>query len=425
MKNKNSKEQINIILYLTGKVVSLLGTHIYTFAISLYILRTTGSGTSFALSILLSMVPRIILSPIAGSIADKRDRKKIVVSLDILSGIIVLGLVAISSIYGLKLVFIYTTTFLLSVVNTFFDVTIGAAIPNLVSDKKLVKINSYTQASTSLSAIMGPILGGLAYGLVSLKLFLIINGFSFICSAISEFFINFKYNIRDNNEQDEESEDTEISEGIKSLFKQINEGVQFIRDIKPIYSLMKFALLFNLLINSTLAVIMPFIINDTLKMSSTQFGVIEGSFSLGVLVTSIIVGNLPEREKKFKILVIGTAMMGLMLIFIGVPTIGGLKYLNNQIHFIYFIIVMMTFSIFMILVNIPISVAMQRMTPDKMMGRVMGTMNTLAGGIAPLGVIISGLLLDSVKPYIIPIISGSIIIIASLIMSKNKNLKDF
>jgi len=425
MKNKNPKEQINIILYLTGKIVSLLGTHIYTFAISLYILRTTGSGTSFALSILLGMVPRIILSPIAGSIADKKDRKKIVVSLDILSGIIVLGLVAISSIYGLKLLFIYITTFLLSVVNTFFDVTMGASIPNLVSDEKLVKINSYTQASTSLSAIMGPVLGGLAYGLVPLKLFLVINGLSFICSAISESFINFEYNIRDNNEKHEENQEVEISEGIKSLFKQINEGLQFIRDIKPIYSLMKFALLFNLLINSTLAVIMPFIINDTLKMSSTQFGIIEGSFSLGILVTSIIVGNLPEREKNLKTLVIGTAMMGLMLIFIGIPTIGSLKYLNNGIHFVYFIIVMMTFSIFMILVNIPISVAMQRMTPDKMMGRVMGTMNTLAGGIAPLGVIFSGLLLDSVKPYIIPIISGSIVIIVSLIMSKNKNLKDF
>lgn len=424
MIKKVSKENANIILYLAGKIVSLLGTHIYTFAISLYILRTTGSGASFAFSILLGMVPRVILSPVAGSIADKRNRKKIIVSLDILSGIIILSLVSISSIYGLKLIFIYITTLLLSIVNTFFDVTIGASIPNLVTDENLVKINSYTQASTSLAAIMGPILGGLAYGLVSLKLFLIINGISFICSAISEYFIDFKYNIRDNN-QEKEVEKTEAVKGFKSLLKEINEGLQFIKDMKPIYSLIKFALFFNLLINSTLAVIMPFIINDTLKMSSTQFGVIEGSFSLGVLISSIIVGNLPEREKYLRRLVIGTAMMGLMLIFIGLPTIGELKYLNNRIHFIYFIIVMITFSIFMIIVNIPISVRIQRMTPDKMMGRVMGTMNTLAGGITPLGVIVAGLLLDLIKPYIIPIISGSLIIIASLIMSKNKNLKDF
>jgi len=201
--NGDPKENINIILYLAGKIVSLLGTHIYTFAISLYILKTTGSGTSFALSVLLGMVPRIILSPVAGSLADKRNRKKMVVGLDTLSGIIVLGLVLVSSIYGLRLVFIYATTLLLAIVNTFFDVSIGASIPNLVSDKNLVKINSYTQASTSLAAIMGPILGGLVYGLVPLKLFLIINGISFLISAFSESFINFKYNMRDSEEKEE------------------------------------------------------------------------------------------------------------------------------------------------------------------------------------------------------------------------------
>ncbi|WP_130807850.1 MFS transporter [Senegalia massiliensis] len=422
MKNKNSKEQINILLYLTGKIVSLLGTHIYTFAISLYILRTTGSGTSFALSILLSMIPRIILSPIAGSIADKKDRKKIVVSLDVLSGIIVLGLVAISSIYGLKLVFIYITTFLLSVVNTFFDVTIGAAIPNLVSDEKLVKINSYTQVSTSLAGIMGPVLGGVAYGLIPLKLFLIINGISFILSAISEFFINFKYNIRGDTNEDKE---IVVEKGFKALTKEVSEGLQFIKNKKSIYSIMKFALILNFLINSTTAVINPFIINDILKLSSTQFGIIQGSFSVGILITSIIIGNLPEREKKFKTLVFGTFIMGLMIILMGIPSIGVLKNLNKQIYFIYYILIMVIFSIVMILVNIPINVSIQRMTPDRMMGRVKGTMESLGGAMTPISVIISGVLLDLIKPYIIPILSGSLIIILSIIMSKNKNLKDF
>lgn len=422
MIKKISRENTNIILYLSGKMISLLGTNIYTFAISLYILKTTGSGTSFALSILLAMLPRVILSPIAGSIADKKSRKKIVVSLDMLSGIIILSLVIISSIYGFKLIFIYTTTLLLSIVNTFFDVTLGAAKPNLVSDDNLVKINSYTQVSTSLAGIMGPILGGLAYGLVPLKLFLIINGVSFLISAISEFFINFKYNIRDNIKEEKE---IEVEKGFKVLIKEINEGLQFIKDRKSIYTLIKFALLFNFLMSSTTAVINPFIINDVLKLSSTQFGIIQGSFSVGILITSIIVGNLKEREKKLKTLVFGIFTMGLMLILMGIPSIGSLKYLNKQIYFIYYILIMIIFSIVMVLVNIPINVSIQRMTPDRMMGRVMGTIESLGGAMMPISVIISGVLLDLIKPYIIPVISGSLIIISALIMSKNKNLKDF
>ena len=418
------KENLNIILYLTGKIVSLLGTHIYTFAISLYILRTTGSGTSFALSVLLGMIPRVLLSPIAGSLADKKNRKKMVVGLDTLSGVIVLSLVIISSIYGLKLVFIYTTTLLLAIVNTFFDVSIGASIPNLVSDKNLVKINSYTQASTSLAAIMGPVLGGLIYGLIPIKIFLIINGISFLASSFSEYFINFKYNVRD-SEDEEEITSEEPVEGFKAIIRDIKEGLEFIKGIKEIYTLMKFALLFNFLLSSTLAVIMPFIINNTLKMSSTQFGIIEGAFSVGVLVTSIIIGKLPEKDKKLKTLVIGTVIMGLMILFIGLPTIGSLQSLNNNIHFLYFIFVMITFSTSMVFVNIPISVFMQRMTPDKMMGRVMGTMSTIASGVAPLGVILAGLLLDILPPYVIPIIAGCSLIIGALVMSRNKAMKDF
>ncbi|MBS4534001.1 MFS transporter [Clostridium sp. D2Q-14] len=430
MKNINHKEKRNIILYLSGKIVSLLGTHIYTFAISLYILGTTGSGTSFALSVLLGMLPRIILSPIAGSLADRKDRKKMVVGLDTLSGIIVLGLVLVSSVYGFKLIFIYTTTLLLAIVNTFFDVSIGSAIPNLVSDENLVKINSYTQASTSLSAIMGPVLGGLIYGLVPMNIFLIINGISFIISALSESFINFKYNIRDNKEElDPEINENKDIQGNNKVFnvliKDIKEGLEFIKEMKAIYTLMKFALFLNFLVNATLSVIMPFIINDTLKMSSTQFGIIEGSYSVGVLISSIVIGKLPEKEKNFKRLVIGIGIMGVMLAFIGIPALEDLQALNNNIHFVFFIFVMLIFSVFMITVNIPIFVTMQRMTPDKMMGRVMGTMNTLASGITPLGVVISGILLDILPSYIIPFSSGILIVIADLIMSKNENLKDF
>ncbi|MTI68354.1 MAG: MFS transporter [Firmicutes bacterium] len=416
----SKREKLNITLFMSGKIASLLGTFIYDFAISLYILKLTGSGTSFSISILLGMLPRVILSPIAGSVADKRDRKKMIVGLDALSGITVLSLLAVSHIFGLKIIFIYITTFTLGIINTFFDVSMQASIPNLVSDKNLVKINSYAQASTSLAAILGPVLGGVIYGLIPMKIFLLINGFSFIVSSITEGFIDFKFN-KNKIEYNEANDD----KGFKAIIKHIAEVVSFIRDQNALYTIMKFALIFNLLVNSTLAVILPYIINNTLKMTSTQFGIIEGSFSIGVLASSIIVSKLPEKKSNLKSLIIGTIMMGVMLSLIGIPAIETLQSINNNIIFIYYIFVLFMFSVFMIIVNIPIQVNIQRMTPDKMMGRVMGVISTLSNGIVPLGILVSGVLVDVVKPAIIPIASGIVSIGVAFILSKSKSLKDY
>ena len=74
---KASGELKNMILYFTGSFLSNVGSGIYSFAIGLYILKITGSALNFALSMALGIVPRIILSPVAGTIADKFDRKKL------------------------------------------------------------------------------------------------------------------------------------------------------------------------------------------------------------------------------------------------------------------------------------------------------------------------------------------------------------
>ncbi|MHB8129637.1 MAG: MFS transporter, partial [Mobilitalea sp.] len=136
-----SKEMLNIILFSAGKLVSLLGTYLYSFALSLYILKVTGSGTSFAFSILIGTLPRILLSPVAGSLTDRINKKKMIVVLDFLSGAVVLTLLVSCILYGIKVPFIYLSTFILAVISTFFNTCFSAAIPRLVSDRKLIKIN--------------------------------------------------------------------------------------------------------------------------------------------------------------------------------------------------------------------------------------------------------------------------------------------
>lgn len=420
-KDIERKERLNITLFLSGKIVSLLGSFSYSLAISWYILSVTGSATTFAISVLLGMLPRVLFGPFAGALADRFDRKKLTVGLDALSGLIVLTLLGVSTIYGLRISFIYITSFCLAVTNTLFDVSISASLPNLVTDKKLLKINSYSQAVTSLAGILGPVLGGVIYGLVPIKLFLLINGLSFIVSSISEMFINFKL-----NKQEEDNEQITNSKiNLKSISEDIKEVLGFIKEKKALFTILKFAIVFNLLLTATVSVVLPFIINNVLKMNATQLGIIQGSFGVGVLITSIIIGNTKEKKRYLKSFVLGTAIIGLMTMAIGLSALGGLMLINTNILFIYLMVVLFVFAVSMVIVNTPLNLSIQRLTPDKIRGRVWGVLGAISGGIAPLGIVIVGIIIDMTPPYIIPIVSGLLIILLAVVMKRSKSMKSY
>jgi MFS transporter, DHA3 family, macrolide efflux protein len=417
--NQNDKkERLNITLYLISKTISLLGTNVYTFALSLFILKTTGSGTSFAINVLIGMLPRIILGPFAGVFADRMDRKKITVLLDFMSGVIVFGLLGLSSVYGLKIIFIYITGFILSTMNVFYDTSLSASLPNLVRDNKLMKINTFSSVSMSLSGILSPIIGGLIFGLVSINIFLILNGISFIVSSGLEVFMNFNLN---------KSSITAPKESMTlSSFKtDIVDIITFIKNQSILMSLFKYALLTNFFLTASMSVVYPYVIIKVLLMKSSQFGTIEAFFSIGILIASVIIGARKEKEKKLKTITLGIALMGAILILIGLPTLGLSIFNIMPILLSYNILIMFIMGVTIVIVNAPIMVMIQRLTPDNLRGRIMGVLGTLTGGIAPLGIIISGLIIDKLHPFAILLTCGIITIGTAIKAINSKLMRDF
>jgi len=81
----NRRAISNLLLFSLGKFVSIFGTSIYTFAIGLYVLKVTGSGLSFATTLFFGLVPIILFNSIAGVMADRFDKKKVVIFMDLLN----------------------------------------------------------------------------------------------------------------------------------------------------------------------------------------------------------------------------------------------------------------------------------------------------------------------------------------------------
>src|SRR5690554_4295270 len=116
----NKAVQHNIRLFLTGKLSAALGSSIYGFAIGLYILALTGSSLNFSITLLLTILPRIILAPIAGTLSDRLDRKKIIIFSDFACAVwLFIVFIVFSSIYD-SIYVLYAATFILNSFNTFY-----------------------------------------------------------------------------------------------------------------------------------------------------------------------------------------------------------------------------------------------------------------------------------------------------------------
>ncbi|NBI27474.1 MFS transporter [Chengkuizengella marina] len=257
----------NFFLFCSGQFVSLFGTSVYSFAMSLYILTVTGSGLSFATNLVLSILPTVLLGPIAGVLTDRFNRKMIIVGTDLISGIVLLVLFIVSFVQ-FNLIWVYAVTLILNILGTLFSVCSESVKPNIVLEKNLMKMNAVSRMILSASFILGQVLGGIVYAFIDIQIFILINALSFMMSGMSELFINFNFNVEEKKEQ---------SEKIK-IFSDMKDGFVFLFNQKSLLGMMILFILINFFSTFSVVVPVPYILTNVIEVSSISFGVIEASF---------------------------------------------------------------------------------------------------------------------------------------------------
>jgi MFS transporter, DHA3 family, macrolide efflux protein len=389
----------NMLLMVIGKFTSLLGASVYTFAAGFYVLQITGSATNFAITLLCGALPHILLGPVAGTIADRFNRKWIVIGTDILCGIVMLiaFFTAITSESSLAL--IYITSTLLSICSTFFNVAFTSSLPTLVDDSRIQRINSLSQAAGSSANILSPIIGGVVYGFLSLSSFMLINGITFLLSALVEVFIVF-YLFSSAKKAKKEP-----------MLASLKEGYAYIKNHEGLFSLMKVSFWINFFF-SALMVCLPFFIIKKLAFSSQQFGMIEAMFAVGTLSMAIILSIRSEIKNQYATIRYGLLLLACLLMATALPLL--LPPMHSFITFTFYMILTLTIGGTISIINTPLFVSLQRSTPEEYLGRLFGFLETIAGAIMPLGYILFGLLVDLIPAYYIPIGCGIMLILIIL-----------
>ncbi|WP_062106382.1 MFS transporter [Bacillus niameyensis] len=389
-----------------SKLISTFGAQVYSFAISFYILQMTGSATNFALNLICNILPRTVVGPFAGYVADNFSRKKIVITAQIATTFAIGGLLAVSLYYGLSLIAIYTTTCILSITSTFSSVTFTSSISGLVDEKRIQKAMSLNQMSISFAAIGSPAIGGLLYGVVSMPVFLIIYIIASAIGVALESTMNFSLFAK--------RKEKTVEEQKESMWISMKAGISYLKLQPVLIVIIWISLLINFLFGA-FEVGYSYILIEKLKIASEHFGFTNGAFAVGMLIMSIYFST--SRDVKFPLLLSkrGVLCMGLIIGAISLPLLIKFTYYGM---FAYYALLMFSFGMLVIIVNTPLQVMMQKQIDDDYKGRVFSILETMAMALMPLGMVVYGVFYDILPAEWILITSATLLIGIVLLLAR-------
>lgn len=170
----------DFLLIWVGQLISAVGSRLSSFALGIWVLRTTGSTTNFAMTFVAMTIPSLLVSMIAGALVDRWDRRRTMIACDLLSAITMLLIAGLGATGHLTLWHIYFAVAAASLFDTFRAPAFAASIPLLAPRDHLPRVNGMAQTGIAIAEIIGPLLAGVLVSLISLQGILTVDALTFV-----------------------------------------------------------------------------------------------------------------------------------------------------------------------------------------------------------------------------------------------------
>lgn len=396
LKNKS------FFLLMQGSFVSQIGSLMQTFALSLYVLNQYNSATLFASILIVSMIPRLVLGPFAGVFVDWMDRKKIIVRLDFLSGIVVAIMAALYFVEGqLPLWSIYGGVIGLSLIGTLFNPAVSTIMPTILHKEQLVDGNAISSVIMTIANIFSPLLSGLLMSISNIGIILAFNAVSFVISAISEMFIVMPVKVVEKSERN-----------LKSFKTDFKEGISFMINTKFILMIGIVACALNFAISPVFSVAIPFVLKKVMVIKDFEFGLLNGIIATASIIGGVLAPRVSKKISTNKILLIDFVTQPIIVGLIAIITSNMVlsKFSTYYPVLIMLIIVQYILIIVLTLGNVVINSTLQKEIPNQLLGRVGTVIGTFAMGAIPIGQGIFGLLLEKFDAWV-PMLGSTIVLL--------------
>lgn len=381
---KSIWKEPSFVWFLSGQTLAQFGAAIATFTIPWLLLEQTGSAASTGLAFAIGFLPYLFLSLPAGVWADRFSRSKMMIWAD-WGRLLLMGALPIS-----YFVSGYTPVCLLFAVQAglsgfaaIFDAAYGAYLPQIVEKDKLSSANSALQSGTSISQIVGPALGGTLLSLLGGSQVLFLTALTYLISILSI------YKVRS------QEQPQPVLQHTRKLWSEVSEGFTYVWNHKIIRTTGIFSMLINLVIPAT-GVALLYKLQKEMELTSGTTGLILGSWSVGMVIGSLIYGQLKKRYS-MKQLLTG------VLIFMMVPPV--ILASSSDIFAIIAanILAGLTVSVW----NVTLITFRQTSIAPEIMGRALTSIRLVAWCSLPIGNILGGSMIQTSGTFSVFVMDAS------------------
>ncbi|MBM7554160.1 MFS transporter [Thalassobacillus pellis] len=371
-----------------GNLISFLGDQIYLIALPLIVLALTGSPVSMGIVAALERLP-ILFQPLTGVLADRFDRKKLMLLCDFGRGLL-LGVMGLSHISGiLELWHLYSGALMIGMLSQVYNTSQFASVPSLVRKKDLQWVNALNTGFFNTAILVAPGLGGLLLSFYHPGYALIINAVSFCLAGVLVKTISV-VPLHSTKEH-------------KAFLKDIKLGFQFVYQTKAILftNVALLARVFGLTLFLTL---MIFHLKDTIAMSTAQIGILLSLGGAGAIGGALVTNRLSRTFSYRKIMFTASVCGGGSIILFSI---------SETFLFLVFYNLIGTTAAAML--NPCIATLRQTLTPKHMLGRVQATSQFMTWLLMPAAALGAGLIAEQIGTSSTILIGGSIATIASFL----------
>jgi len=355
---------------LSSQGVSSIGDAVSFTALPLLVLALTGSGFAMGIVGALQTLPDLFLGMVAGALADRSDRKRMMFLADLgragLTALIPLSVALAGPTMGVILLVAAP----MSILRSFFLAGYTASVPALVGRGQVGRANSYFEAIYSMGYIIGPAIAGVLAATIGPGPTLAIDAVSFALSALGLFFV--RRDLR-----------APVDHPRQRLLTEIREGIDFIVANPTLRTVILFWGATSIL-SAPLVTALAVHVTRDLRDPPSILGLILASYGIGTVVGSLLTARRGSRRRVAEILLGGNFMMGISLVImavavevpvqIGVALVAGIA---QSMVLVTYITLRTAYS------------------PDELLGRIGSTARTISLGLQPVGLLAGGALIDA------------------------------
>jgi MFS family permease len=379
-------------LMVAGQIVSLFGNAILRFSLPLYLLRATGSSALFGIVTACSFLPMVVLSLLGGVLADRVNKRNIMVGLDFATAAIVASCYFLIGKLPIVPLLMVVLMLLYGIAGT-YQPAVQASVPVLVEKEKVLTASAIINQVGSLANFIGPILGGMLFGIWGVLLILQISVICFFLSAVMELFLVIPF-----EKQPKQDCMMDVVKG------DLVESSHYIRQEKPIFIRICVIIAgLNMTLSAMLIIGIPVILVDTLRLTDQMLGITQGLLAAGGLVGGLM--TILLRKK----LIIGNAS-GLLLLCTTCTCIIGICMIpQGHVMLKYVLLSAMSFlvTIFSTTFSIQMLAMVQTETPKNLVGKVIAGIMAFIMCAQPVGQLVYGILFELLAKNVWIVILGT------------------